>query len=416
MKNEKRVLIIGANFTNKGAEAMLNVVKQQLKRNFGEVTCYMVCREYERELAEGQGFIPVFSVVNPLRLKWNSFSYRVKGKLYKLMTGKTRPWYFPFPFQAIDKIINGLDAIIDISGFAYADSWGKPMIRETIRLISRGKQRSVKSYFMPQAWGPFQEPDVAKSAKKMLTMADGFYARDEVSQGYLAGLLGKDAGNIPLLSDIVFSLTDNDTIPQPLGRSVRHLTENRLRIGISPNLRVYEKSAGGGTDNPYMRTMLAISHYCLDVLGAEIVLIPNELFPDGVAHPDDRTLCRQLYALLGKPDRCELLDGYASYETIRNHIRHVDLLISSRFHALIFGFLEQKPVMAISWSHKYRELFGLFGLEKYVLESDAIDEDAVISKFQQLLGEREVVVNDIIARLPILKGRVDTMFSKLLNG
>src|SRR5690606_38675907 len=135
--------------------------------------------------------------------------------------------------------------------------------------------------------------------------------------------------------------------------------------GISPNLRVYEKLAGEGEDNPYMQMLLAICRYCLDVLGAEIVLIPNELFPDGVAHPDDRTLCRQLYALLEKPDRCELLDEYASYETIRHHIRHVDVLISSRFHALLFGFLEQKPVMAISWSHKYRELFGLFALDRH---------------------------------------------------
>src|SRR5690554_4901490 len=118
MKSDINVLIIGANFTNKGAEAMLKVVRQQLQRNYERVTCYMVCREYERELAESCGFVPVFSTDSPLRRKVNGLSYRIKGKLYKVLTGKNRPWYFPFPFPTIEKIMPKLDAIIDISGFA----------------------------------------------------------------------------------------------------------------------------------------------------------------------------------------------------------------------------------------------------------------------------------------------------------
>src|SRR3546814_935904 len=113
MSKEINVLIIGANFTNKGAEAMLNVVKQQLQRNCERVTCYMVCRQYERELAVSNGFVPVFSVEHPFQRKVASFSYRVKGKLYKLLTGKNRPWYFPFPFREIEKIMDRLDAIIE---------------------------------------------------------------------------------------------------------------------------------------------------------------------------------------------------------------------------------------------------------------------------------------------------------------
>lgn len=416
MKNDINVLIIGANFTNKGAEAMLKVVKQQLQRNHKRVMCYMVCREYERELAESSGFIPIFSADNSLRRKINGLSFRIKGKLYKLLTGKNRPWYFPFPFPAIEMIIDKLDAIIDISGFAYADSWGRPMIDETIRLISMGKQKQVKSFFMPQAWGPFKIPGVAKSARKMLMMADGFYARDVVSRQYLATLLGQDTEDIPMLSDIVFAMAgeggfneDPTRVPGQTGIA------KRLRIGISPNLRVYEKLEGNGPENSYLQVLLALCRYCMDTLHADVVLIPNEIFPDGVIHSDDRLLCRKLYELLGKPSTCVLLDTYASAETIRLKVKNVDVLVSSRFHALIFGFLERKPVMAISWSHKYRELFELFGLEKYVIESDAIDENSVIAKFRELLDEQEEVTRKIDTRIPELKGRVDKMFNKLLN-
>ncbi len=415
MKNDISVLIIGANFTNKGAEAMLKVVKQQLQRNHEQLTCYLVCRAYERGLAESCGFIPLFNVESPLQRKINGLLYRVKGKLYKLFTGKSRPWYFPFPFQAIEKIMYRLDAIIDISGFAYADSWGQPIIDETIRLMQIGKRNQVKSFFMPQAWGPFNMPNVARSARKMLTLADGFFARDRVSRSHLSTLLQKEPESIPLLPDIVFSLADEEGISSTPTTESNRSSGQRFRIGISPNLRVYEKLSGEGTNNPYMRTLLALCRHGMDTLGAEIVLIPNELFPDGVAHTDDRMLCRQIYELLGKPQHCKLLDHYASAETIRDDIRQVDLLVSSRFHALIFGFLEQKPVMAISWSHKYRELFELFGLEDYVLESDAIDETSVIFKFQQLLENRDEVVKKINGQLPSLKERVDNMFSDLLD-
>src|SRR5690554_6829220 len=187
MSTTKHVLIIGANFSNKGAEAMMKTVKQQLERNFGEVSCYMVCRQYERELAIRDGFIPVYqkqpaAIVSKIR----SFEYRAKRKVYKLIHGRNKPWYFPFPFVEIRKIMGRLDAVIDVSGFAYADSWGKPMIDETTKLVERCKRAGVMFYFLPQAWGSFDNAGVATAVHRMLAAADGYFTRDEVSRSHIA--------------------------------------------------------------------------------------------------------------------------------------------------------------------------------------------------------------------------------------
>src|SRR5690606_25866091 len=115
----------------------------------------------------------------------------------------------------------------------------------------------------------------------------------------------------------------------------------------------------------------------------DIVFIPNEIFPDNTDHIDDRYLCKILYEELGCPDHCHVITNYASAEDIKSCIGEVDALISSRFHALIFGLLQRKPVLAISWSHKYRELFGLFGLEEFVNESNSIHD------YQQILMQVE---------------------------
>src|SRR5690606_23202528 len=117
MTNTKKILIIGANFSNKGAEAMMKTVRQQFIRLYGDVTCYLLCRDYEETLAESEGFIPLFEQASVSKKQWDVFWYRVSGKLYKLVTGSTKPWYFPFPFPEIKRVINQLDAIIDVSGY-----------------------------------------------------------------------------------------------------------------------------------------------------------------------------------------------------------------------------------------------------------------------------------------------------------
>lgn len=414
MSTDKHVLIIGANFSNKGAEAMMKTVKQQLERNFGQVSCYMVCRPYEQYLAAQAGFVPVFrQQPPPIVGKLRSFEYRAKGKLYKLIHGRNRPWYFPFPFAEIAKIMGRLDAVIDVSGFAYADSWGKPMIDETTKLVEWCKRESVMFYFLPQAWGSFEQAEVAGAIKRMLATADGFYARDEVSRRHIAKALGTDVSEISVFPDIAFTFNGgNGAAP---ASKPTYKRADRLLIGISPNLRVYEKLPGKEADNSYVQLLLDVCRYCLTDLDAEIVLIPNETFPDTTDHIDDRFLCNLLYEQLGRPAQCHVVTGYASAEEIKSYIGEVDALISSRFHALIFALLQHKPVLAISWSHKYRELFGLFGLEEFVNESNSIqDHQAVLKQVGKLVSERGEFEARITANLPILQSKIDALFEDIL--
>lgn len=414
MSTKKHVLIIGANFSNKGAEAMMKTVKQQLERNFGEVSCYMLCRPYEQHLALKDGFIPVFrKPPAPIVSKLQSLEYRAKGKMYKLIHGRNKPWYFPFPFAEIRKIMGRLDAVIDVSGFAYADSWGKPMIDETTKLVEWCKRAGVMFYFLPQAWGSFDNVAVATAVQRMLAAADGYFARDEVSRSHIAKALGAPASEIPLTPDIAFSF--NGMGPGTSGRKAKYKANGRLLIGISPNLRVYEKLPGKGVDNSYVQLLLEICQYSLNELDADILLIPNEIFPDTTEHIDDRFLCTLLDQQLGQPSRCHVVNTYSSAEEIKAYIGEVDVLVSSRFHALIFALLQHKPVLAISWSHKYRELFGLFGLEEYVNESDAIqDKQPVLKQLAKLVAEREEFESRISAHLPGLRSKIDNLFEGMV--
>ncbi len=113
------------------------------------------------------------------------------------------------------------------------------------------------------------------------------------------------------------------------------------------------------------------------------------------------------------PERCFFADQYYSAVEVDAIIGSIDILISSRFHALIFGFLHEKPVMAISWSHKYKELFSLFELEDFVMESNDMEEDDAIRLLGTLVAEKESIEKKIKTSLPGLKIKAREMFDEI---
>jgi polysaccharide pyruvyl transferase WcaK-like protein len=407
------ILLIGANFSNKGAEAMMLTVKQEMEKRYDSTKIFMLCRGYEKELAEKLGIIPVFSKSGAFEKKMKSIRHRVKGKLYKILFKKEVPYVFKFPFAQIRKYARDVDLVIDISGFAYADSWGVPVISETIKLQRVLKKKGIKFYFLPQAWGSFDKPEVARAMTEMLSMANKFYARDLVSQKYLSDLLHKKADNVPLMHDLVFGFENSHPGKNVLGNMGFNPDKNKLLIGISPNLRVYEKAAGFGEKNEYLILLLSLANYCINELNANVVFIPNELFPPTMQVKDDRFLSGLLAKLVDNPEKCFAVEQYCSAEEIYDIVSTVDLLAGSRFHALIFGFLNLKPVMAISWSHKYRELFRLFELEDFVLESGEMNAKSAIDVLKKLVAERESIKEKIESRLPVLRRKSRELFDEI---
>jgi len=419
MRKSAHILLIGANFINKGAEAMLKTVQQEISKHYDNAVFYMICRDYEKKLAEECGFVPIYDEFSDFKKQVNSLIYRAEGKFMKVFLKKNKSFVVHFPYQTIKKKIQKLDLVVDISGFAYADSFGEPLMAETIKLIDFCKRNyNSKFYFFPQAWGSFNKPEVAISAKEMLSKADLFYARDLISQEFLSSLLKRNKQKVPLLHDIVFAYEGSKSIkPQVLLKSIGYSKSERPLIGISPNMRVYEKEKGQGEDNSYLQILMNVSTYCIQELNADILLIPNEIFPDEAEMlskvKDDRFLCRMLHEKIKAPGRCFIVDGYRSSEEIKAFISQLDLLVSSRFHALIFGFLHAVPVMAISWSHKYKELFGLFRLDDFVLESNSTHSGSVISLLRKLYEEKEEVSKKISLNLGKLKSDVTEMFSEV---
>lgn len=273
--------------------------------------------------------------------------------------------------------LENVDAVIDIGGFAYGDSWGTEGAKRALAWAEYCHSAGKPIFFLPQAWGPFTNPDLADIVRKMLSISTGVFARDRQSLQYLEELRSGWSEPPVLAPDIVFGF--NGAPPQ-VGRAILQnhgaTLDGRPLVGIAPNMRVYDRSPGRGMTNVYVQLLLRVTRFCVEELNADVVLIPHERTDPKKAKADDQFLCSLVAAGLGRPDRCINLPTLPSPALSKSVAGHLDLLIGSRFHMLVLALSSCVPTMAISWAHKYRELLTLFGLQDFVIEHGALEDTA----------------------------------------
>ena len=231
-----------------------------------------------------------------------------------------------------------IDVILDISGFAYGDSW--PIRKMRTRLLNplrgamNGRPRVI---LLPQAFGPFKRPKHAAMMGEAIDRAELIFARDQESLDHLRNLrpsaknlrLGPDFTNLvkpkhsPMTAvEAVGYIVPNAKVPkaypalaEPYLEFLRSAVETMRREAIEPRFLVHE---GEGD------ALLAQKANSLLKEQAEIV------------RPADAVQAKVLLAQA----RC---------------------VVSSRYHALIGSLSSGVPSLACGWSHKYGALLADYG-------------------------------------------------------
>ncbi|MBW2028503.1 MAG: polysaccharide pyruvyl transferase family protein [Deltaproteobacteria bacterium] len=237
-----------------------------------------------------------------------------------------------------------VDVILDSSGFAYSDVWGVDPARITAYESKRWKKQGKRIIFMPQAFGPFNDPNLRKYMKCIVNCADLLYARDELSYRTLLDL-ENNTSKIKVKPDFTGLL--DGVVPE-------HLEIDDSAVCIVPNTMVINK---GKTPERYLPLMVKIVE-----LLRESSLEPFFLIFGGA---EDRRLAQQINASLAKPAR--IMEENEPVK-IKGIIESCLALIGSRFHALASSLYSGKVTLGIGWSHKYSYLFKDFGFEEGLID------------------------------------------------
>ena len=351
-----KVLIIGAGFHNMGAEAMLVTLSKHLRRRFPRATPYHVCRNPTwRRRFEQIGVTPIADDRGYVSRKhrWPEFA---KGLLSLPLPKKG---YLPAGLW------RQFDAVLDISGFAWGDQWSAEMAMNGWWRSWQLQSLGIPFVFLPQAWGPFHDPRVHLCTKLALGGADMVYARDETSYAHLHRLGTLPGDRLRLAADIAFHFEPSSPqVGHGILSDLEVLPGTRCLVGIAPNMRVYDRFAGEGAENGYVRLLIDICRTFIRQTDCNLVVVPHEV-REGATH-DDCYIARLLDQAVDS-DRLHTVQRAHTAAEIKSLIGHFHFLVASRYHTLIAALSLRVPAIALGWSHKYRELLRSVDLEEYAL-------------------------------------------------
>ena len=364
------ILIHGGGFINKGAEAMLMTVVTELKKRLLEAVFSMpVKTEVMREWAGRAGILPVAFASHSTSAKISSLlrAFWIQRDAAAVQAGLIYPDAVEFFARLGD-----IDAVVDISGFALGDQLGPKTSWFHLALAVFCARRKIPLVYLPQAFGPFEHPAIASHVRGVLKTARMMYARDEQSFTHMRRVGGGSTDKIRQVKDIALIF---DPAPKAVGDALLSASgipsKKRPRVGIVPNRHVYRRAEGTGSKNVYLAQLTAIADHCVSAFGADVYFIQHEF---NMTEDSDDGFDDALFSILkdttAKMDRVGFLTTNHPAADIKSAVAAMDLLIGSRFHAVIGALSSCVPVVAVGWSHKYEELLRDFGLAQYNVPVD----------------------------------------------
>lgn len=169
-------------------------------------------------------------------------------------------------------------------------------------------------------------------------------------------------------------------------------TKQRPRIGISASALLamkFQKERQGS----YVELMAEICDAVSESLGLEVVLIPHVFGPR--TGTDDRETIHQIAALTHH-GVTQITAEYQP-EEIKAIIGTCDVFFGARMHANMAALSSNIPTLAVAYSHKSLGIMSLYGLERYVIDADALTAKTALKYLQDLLHNRSNITREMTA-------------------
>jgi colanic acid/amylovoran biosynthesis protein len=356
-----KIELRGINFFNKGAELMLQAVLQKVKEKMPNALFVMeqsVNASREKHLENGIHTKLKFRRFTPVKY----LSALIPGFIL-------RRWNYLTESE--------IDVVLDCSGYAFSDRWGARKASAKLgNHIVRWKKQGKKVIMLPQAFGPFTDPDLAKVMKHIVTYADLIYARDPVSFQYLKQL-GAGTNNIGCAPD--FTNLIQGIVPDNFDAStyeVAIIVNNKMVTAHEFN-----------EDEAYVNLMVRIIEEIKNLNRNPFFLVHEVQKDINVTESIQQKLTTKLPVII---------ESNPLY--IKGIISKSTAVVTSRFHGLVSSLSQAIPCLATSWSHKYEMLLEDYNYSEALLDAHCSDE-LLIQKVKSMLTEpsRSIIIEKLKA-------------------
>ena len=142
--------------------------------------------------------------------------------------------------------------------------------------------------------------------------------------------------------------------------------------------------------------MAATADYLVKTLNAQIIFIPMDLAPN----PRDDIVCQDIVQLMNRKDSAIILEGDFSEDDIISIYSLMDLVISLRFHALVFGSMMIVPLIGIHsrGQAKVERLMKALGQDSRCISAENVitNPDCLVSLVKEVWSDREQIQKQLV--------------------
>ena len=404
-------------YGNRGAEAMLETVVGRLREQRPDARFHVFSYypDDDRRLLKAD-YARLHSSTPTSLVLW-LLPWSLLFALPRLLFGRKILRFAPAAVRALGEST----ALVDLAGVAFIEGREKFLPFNVLTLLPAWLLGTpvVK---MSQALGPFKKPVNRLAAWFMLPKCTKVWARGEQTFSYLkdAGLRGID---FALADDIAFnhkaeyalSVESSPQLEQRFAQVMQARNGVRGVVGLCPSSVVAVQSRRRGENYEAVLSELVAD---LAGQGLVVVLFPNatRAISGEAERNNDLPVIRRVLGRLGEHDGVQPIafDLDMNATDIKRLIAQMDMVLVSRFHAMVGALSLAVPVAVLGWSHKYAEVMARFGLQAHVLDYKRADAAELGERVKQVFDGREQIRAGILSALPEVKAAAARPVDSLL--
>ena len=375
--------IHGTSNLNLGAELMAIAIANELRATYKNVRIVVPPAFGDFEARAKYSFFTT-----------NEFprDYSIRGRLNSLRENIALNYVAPGILPSIG-VINPseIDAVLDASGYSFSDHWGPNSARNLLNKMNGKARRGKPLILLPQALGPFKNPDVAKSAIQLFERANLVIARDSES----FRLVNELGVNTKLAQYPDFSV-----LVQPIHEEKSKHIGNSSYVAIVPNYRILDKTEDGDNYIHFLKHTISL-------------LNKMKLNPVFVLHDSNED--HKIVKLLNADYNISIFHDQDP-RIIKGVLSNANFVIGSRFHALVGALSSGVPCIGLGWAHKYPRLFADFNFSEFL-----INDLTNFEKIEELINvlkepeNRNNSSSELIKVTEKLKSQCNYMWKEISN-
>ena len=303
--------------------------------------------------------------------------------------------------------LSSCDVLVDLAGVAFIDGREKFLPFNVLTLLP-AMLLGVPVIKASQALGPFKKFVNRLAARAILPRCSLIVARGKGTKAYLDTIKLTDVLVAP---DLAFLMQDTDRLVEAEPSGVNHVAAQPLEwrkfgrkvVGLCPSSVIYAKLGSSYVEN-LVELVIRIEGD-----GHSVAVIPNATRSGarGLRNNDIPVLRKIREGLndRGWEGRAIFLDRDTDAVSIRKCIAECDVMIVSRFHAMIGALSLEKPTVVLGWSHKYLEVMADFGLEDCVFDYANLRVEDFYTRVAAVIGSSGSLSDKIASALPNVRKR-----------